>query len=171
VHPSVSPLAAIFRLNTELLLNCLDGLDDDSARERGPARTNSVAFLVVHLVESRHVVAGVLGTPLPSPLPPAVAKARSIDDAGEIPPLGALTQAWEAISAHLAVQLERLDTAQLAQDAQRFPGSDGTVLGALAFLVQHESYHLGQVALLRRHLGYPAMSYALRPREPGRRGA
>jgi uncharacterized damage-inducible protein DinB len=54
---------------------------------------------------------------------------------------------------------------------QALPGADGTVLGALAFLAQHESYHVGQVALLRRQLGLPAMSYALRPREPGRLGA
>jgi uncharacterized damage-inducible protein DinB len=86
-----------------------------------------------------------------------------------MPPVGELAGAWEAISAHLAVQVERIDTAQLAQQGQRFPGSDGTVLGALSFLAQHDSYHLGQVALLRRQLGLPAMGYGLR--EPGRLGA
>jgi uncharacterized damage-inducible protein DinB len=171
VHPSVTPLAAVFRLNTELLLNCLDGLDDTSAQQRGTPGTNSVAFLVAHLVESRHFIATVLGAPLPSPLPRALANARSLEDAGEMLPVGELAGAWEAISAHLAVQLERIDTAQLAQQGQRFPGSDGTVLGALAFLAQHDSYHLGQVALLRRQLGFPAMGYGLRPREPGRLGA
>jgi uncharacterized damage-inducible protein DinB len=30
----------------------------------------------------------------------------------------------------------------------------------IAFLVQHDSYHLGQVAFLRRQLGKPPMSYA-----------
>ena len=171
MHPSVIPLAAVFRLNTELLLNCLEGLDDPIAQQRGTSRTNSVAFLVAHLVESRHFIAALLGAPVPSPLPPALADARSLDDAGEIPALGALAGAWEAVSAHLAVQVERTDTAQLAQEGQHFPGSDGTVLGALVFLVQHESYHLGQVALLRRQLGFPAMGYTLRPREPGRQGA
>jgi uncharacterized damage-inducible protein DinB len=34
-------------------------------------------------------------------------------------------------------------------------------LGLVAFLVQHDSYHLGQVAFLRRQLGHPAMSYAV----------
>ncbi|MFI5209230.1 MAG: hypothetical protein ACHQ2E_02190 [Gemmatimonadales bacterium] len=40
-----------------------------------------------------------------------------------------------------------------------------------AFLAQHESYHIVQMALLRRQLELPAMTYALRAREPGRRGA
>ena len=32
MHPSIVPLAAIFRLNTKLLLNCLEDLDEDRAR-------------------------------------------------------------------------------------------------------------------------------------------
>jgi uncharacterized damage-inducible protein DinB len=171
MHPSVTPIAAVLRLNTELLLNCLEGLDDQAARRRGTPQTNSIAFLVAHLLDARHFIASVIGAPLPSPLPPALAKARSLDEVGEMPPLGELVRAWEAISAHLAVEVERLDTAQLARGGQRFPGSDGTVLGALAFLAQHDSYHLGQVALLRRHLGLRAMSYEIRQREPGRKGA
>ena len=30
----------------------------------------------------------------------------------------------------------------------------------IAFLAQHDSYHLGQMGFLRRQLGKPAMSYA-----------
>jgi uncharacterized damage-inducible protein DinB len=29
----------------------------------------------------------------------------------------------------------------------------------VAFLIQHESYHVGQMALIRKHYGYPAMKY------------
>jgi membrane associated rhomboid family serine protease len=35
----------------------------------------------------------------------------------------------------------------------------GGILGGLFFLVQHESYHIGQMAILRKGLGYNAMSY------------
>jgi uncharacterized damage-inducible protein DinB len=171
MHPSVTPLAQVLRLNTELFLNCVRGLDDATATRRVTERTNSIAYLAAHLVETRHYTAGVLQAPLPSPLPPAVARARSLDDAGPLPSLPDLVAAWEAVSAHLAVTVERLDTAFLAQPGPALPGGDGTVLGALAFLVQHESYHIGQMALLRRQYGLPAMSYDLRPREPGRRGA
>lgn len=48
---------------------------------------------------------------------------------------------------------------------QRYPGGDPSVLGALAFLVQHDSYHLGQLALLRRAHGLPAMRDG-RPQAP-----
>ena len=33
------------------------------------------------------------------------------------------------------------------------------VLGAVAFLLQHDSYHVGQLALLRKHFGLGAMRY------------
>jgi uncharacterized damage-inducible protein DinB len=171
MHPSIVPLAAIFRLNTQLLLNCLDGLTDALATERGPRRLNSVAFLTAHLTDTRHYLAGLVGQPLPTPFSPAIAKARSLDEAGPLPPLATLIGYWEAISAHLAVVIERLDTPQLAAPTTPLPESDGSVLGALAFLAQHESYHLGQIALLRRGVGLPAMRYDLPAREPGRRGA
>ena len=172
MHPAVTSLAAILRLNTELLLNCLAGLDDAVATHRVTRGTNSIAFLVAHLTDSRHFMATLIGAPLSSPLTELLAGARSLDDLATLPSLATLIEEWERIAAHLAVQVERLDTPALAAAIpQRFPGGDGTLLGAIAFLVQHESYHLGQVALLRRQLGYPAMSYAMRPREPGRAGA
>lgn len=37
---------------------------------------------------------------------------------------------------------------------------DSTRLGLIAFLAQHDSYHLGQIAFLRRQFGKAAMSYA-----------
>lgn len=171
MHPSVTPLAAIYRLNTELLLNCVKDIDDDHAAARITGATNSIGFLVAHLADTRHYLADLLQAPLPSPFPPAFAKAKTMDQAGPLPPLADLRRFWEAISAHVAVEIERLDTPALARPAARLPGSDGTVLGALGFLAQHESYHLGQIALLRRQLGLPAMSYAIAPREPGRMGA
>jgi uncharacterized damage-inducible protein DinB len=88
-----------------------------------------------------------------------------------LPTMVELHAAWEAVSAHLAVTVERLDTGQLSAERRPFPGSDRTILGGIAFLIQHESFHIGQLALIRRQLGFPAMSYDIRPREPGRRGA
>lgn len=171
MHPSVAPLAAIFRLNTGLVLNCLTTLPDDLAQKRVGEKLNSIAFLVAHLTETRHYLATLLGQPLPSPFSSAFANARTIDEAGPLPPISQLAQYWDAIAAHLAVIVERIDTPLLAQTGPALPGSDGTVLGNLAFLAQHESYHLGQIALLRRAHGLAAMSYSVAPREPGRRGA
>ena len=40
------------------------------------------------------------------------------------------------------------------------PLEDSSVLGLLGFMVQHDSYHVGQLSMLRKHAGLPAMSYS-----------
>jgi len=102
MHPSITPLASIFRFNTELVLNCIEDLDDERAQERGDPPVNSIAFLVAHLSETRHLIAQLLGQPLPSPFTQAFSKARTLDQAGPLPSLDELRAHWERISAHIA---------------------------------------------------------------------
>jgi uncharacterized damage-inducible protein DinB len=160
MDPRVAPLASILDLNTDLLLNCLDGLDDDEARRRLRSGGNSIAFLAAHLTDSRHFLATRIGRPLDNPLAGALADARGIEDVRTWPPLDEIRRAWLAVSDHLAAALAALPTSELARaSAHRFPVDDGTLLGMVAFLTQHDSYHLGQVAFLRRQLGKPPMAY------------
>lgn len=160
MHPSVAPLAAIYELNTDLLLNCLDGLSEEEARHRLAGGGNSIAFLAAHLTDTRHFIANRLGRALHNPLTPYLADAASIDDIRRWPPLSEIQDAWLTVAAHLAAVLEALTAEDLArQNVHRFPLSDSSALGFLAFLAQHESYHVGQAAFLRRQLGKPAMAY------------
>jgi hypothetical protein len=45
------------------------------------------------------------------------------------------------------------------ESPQRFPVDDPTFGAAIEFQLHHESYHIGQLALLRKYYGYPAMTY------------
>ena len=83
-------------------------------------------------------------------------------------PLGALLR----LNTHLP--LNRFDEVTDAQAAERIVsqvnsmaflaahliGGDPSTLGSRAFLVQHDSYHIGQLAMLRRVHGLPAMRYS-----------
>lgn len=172
MEPQVAPLAAILDLNTDLLMNCLDGLSDAEARRCLAAGGNSVAFLAAHLTDCRHFLAVRLGAPLANPLAHYLTDVRSIEEIREWPSLVEIRTAWLAISAHLQRVLASLTAGEVSQpDAHRFPLGDGTQLGVLAFLVQHDSYHLGQVGFLRRQLGKPAMSYNRQARSASPSGA
>jgi hypothetical protein len=46
-----------------------------------------------------------------------------------------------------------------APSSVKFPLADGTVLGTLTFLVQYDSCHRGQLSLLPKYCGLPAMRY------------
>jgi uncharacterized damage-inducible protein DinB len=159
MDPRLAPLAAILDLNTQLLKNCLEGVDDVLARRRPTPDTNHLAFLTAHLADARHFLASTLGLPLDNPLA-HLEYGKTLDEIGELPPLAELVSAWETISAHLARAMPALSAAKLdASSGLRFPVADQSVLGAVSFLVQHDSYHVGQMALIRRELGLKAMTY------------
>ena len=156
----LAPLVTILDLNTDLLLNCLEGLSDSEAQYRLPGGGNSVAFLAAHLTDSRHYLSSRLGHPLANPLSRYLADAKSIDEIRSWATLDQVRAAWLAISAHLLTTLESLTTEELdTPNVPRFPITDTTPLGMIAFLTQHDSYHIGQVGFVRRQLGKPAMVY------------
>jgi uncharacterized damage-inducible protein DinB len=156
----VEPLAAILRLNTRLFLNCLDGVSDDAGRVRHASGVNSATFIAAHVTDSRFFILRTLGASLANPLSPFLDKAKSIDEIGDWPALDVVRTAWTDVSTVLDTQLGAATADELSAPVEaRFPGVERTRLGALTFLVQHDSYHLGQLALLRKPAGLPAMSY------------
>jgi uncharacterized damage-inducible protein DinB len=160
MDPRIQPLSAILRLNTRLLLNCLDGLTDETARSRHAEGANSAAFVAAHLTDSRFFILRMFGGTLANPLSVFLDKAKSIDDITDWPSLDLIRAAWSDVSAAIDAALVESSPDDLEQPVDaRFPGVERTRLGALTFLVQHDSYHIGQLALLRKPAGLPAMSY------------
>lgn len=160
MEPTVQPLYELLRLNTKLLTNCLDGLDDEAARRRIDDKTNNVAFITCHLVDARYFLATYLGLEAVNPLKEVLEGLKSIEDFTEFPLIREVLAAWEDVSGLLAERLQHLEPADLeAKSSQKFPIADDTVLGGIAFLIQHDSYHIGQLGLLRKSLGLQPMSY------------
>lgn len=157
---SLQPIAGIFGLNTRLLHNCLAGVNDELANRRITPGTNSLAFLAAHLEDSRHYVCRQLGRELAHPLSEVLNRGKNLDEVGPLPPVAAILEAWDAVSAHLLGVFEELREEDLRRQAGfRFPGTDGSRGGMLTFLAQHDSYHIGQMALLRAQLGLGGMAY------------
>jgi uncharacterized damage-inducible protein DinB len=157
---SIRPLAAILRLNQRLMINCLDGLDDEAAQRRHASGVNSASFIAAHVTDSRFFILRTLGGLLDNPLSASLDKAKSIDDITDWPTLDIIRAAWNAVSTAIDERLEALTGEELAAPSERgFPGVERTRLGVLTFLVQHDTYHIGQLALLRKPAGLPPMSY------------
>lgn len=157
---ATGPLWEQYGLHTLLFRNCLMGLTDTEARTRPNESTNSVAFIAGHLVESRAWMARYLGGVCPAPFDGRLEHATSIDQVGELPTLKDIESAWKDVDAVIGDRRGQLrDADWLAQSPQRFPGVADTILGGFGFLLHHEAYHIGQLGLLRRFLGHPAMGY------------
>lgn len=157
---ALGPARLVYDLNTGLFANCLADLSDDDARRRIDDRSNNVAFLAAHIVDARHYLGKVLGLETPSPVAASLGDVQRVEDATGLPGLVELRQWWNEVTEPLAARLEVVTDADLAEPSPaQFPVADESVLGAVAFLIQHESYHIGQLALLRKQLGYSAMTY------------
>jgi uncharacterized damage-inducible protein DinB len=158
----VEPLSAILRLNARLLINCLDGLTDEAARVRHADGVNSATFIAAHVTDTRFFMLRTVGGMLDNPLAASFDKVKRIDDVTNWPTLDTIRAAWIDVSAAIDSQLQAATDDDLSARVDRgFPGVDRTRLGALTFLVQHDSYHIGQLALLRKPAGLPAMTYRL----------
>ncbi len=160
MNPKIAPLRELYELNTRLFVNCLQGIDDGTARQRLNGTTNNVAFIVAHLVDARFYLSKILGLELENPLEASLGDVNSVDEAHEFPNLDALRGMWSELADVLDERLREITGDELSADAPSdFPVADNSILGGVAFLVQHESYHIGQLAFLRKCLDFGPMSY------------
>lgn len=156
----ITALYDLLKLNTRLFHNCLEEIDEEAAQRRLNNRTNSLAFVAAHLVDARYCLARRTGADLDHPFP-ALADVEAIEDAKELPSLGEMWSSWDQVSAILGEKLAALTDGDLSSPASEdYPVEDRTLLGEITFLLQHEAYHIGQLAVLRKYLGYGPMRYS-----------
>lgn len=155
-----TPLLRQIRVATALLDRNLAGLREEECRTVPPSGGSSVQWIVGHLVASRAGALRILGDS-DSPCadrralfgrgssPEAAAKdGPSVEELrGDFGLLGGL------IEKRLAAATSELLAQPLPEPREPLGATAGS---ALAFLVLHEAYHIGQVGILRRALGHEA---------------
>ena len=158
MHPSIVPISQIFGVSTALYEKALAGLDRETLLKRPGTGTNPLLWIAGHLASSRYGLAGVLGRPREFPLGKIFSRGAAPGDLSALPEIGPIQEAWRDISALLMSRLEELTDAELSAPSPRsFPIPDGTIRGAITFLAYHEGYHVGQMAYLRKWLGFPGL--------------
>ncbi len=161
MNQQVAPLWGILTLNARLFRNSLADVDDASAQNRPAPEANNMTFIAVHLLDARAWLVRYLGLQYRHPFEDELASVTSINDVERFPALESILAAWDEVSRYLSERLRSLTGEEIERESeQEFPIGDRSVLGAIAFLLQHESFHIGQLALIRRILGFSAMSYA-----------
>ncbi len=150
-------------LNTKLFCNCLDGISDEVAQRQPNQETNSVAFLACHIIDARDYLAQLVGVPRTTQLRDSIQSYAAVVAYQHEPPLSEILDAWSTVTQKLRDQLQTLEPATLdAAASESFPIDDKSLFGALVFLLHHESYHIGQVALVRKYHGVGSMRYGHR---------
>ena len=134
----------------------LGDLTDELARRRtrngeGP----SIAWEVGHILDTRCQLITLLGTPQENPFRAAFGTAGATDGT-DYPTVAELLQHWKQIEADLQAALEGASESTIRRTVEGGgPHAGRPVLGAVAFCVFHEAYHMGALGAIRKTLGLP----------------
>jgi len=153
-------------LNTRFFRNVLQGISDEDGLQRPGENANHIRWIAGHMVVSRFRLATrfkLTTEPYPyfdryvlKDVPPP--NAKPLDPGVEYPRLAEALRYWDLYSQGLTAALAALPEEQLmAETAVSTPIGDPTVAGGLTFLLSHEAYHIGQMSMIRKALGYNAM--------------
>jgi hypothetical protein len=154
------PLAAMLELNGRLYRRSLSGVTREHAEARPSPETGHMAFIACHLLDARHFLARYLGLTLENPFGELFDAAAGIEEIAEYPALTEIVAEWSRIEEAILTRLSSLTEGEVrAASTERFPIDDQSVCGGIAFLVQHEAYHVGQLGLLRKYYAYQGVTY------------
>lgn len=152
----------LLEINARLFRDALSGVAAREAELRPNELTNHIAFLACHLLDARFFLLEILGAQAVNPFARLLEGASGIEEIEEFPPLEDVLTAWKELDEALRRRLDALTDDDLdAPCKQSFPVDDRTLLGALSFLVQHDSYHVGQLCYVRKYLGHPPVTFAV----------
>lgn len=151
----------IFNLNSRLFTNALAGVSEEQAKERISDHNNPLSWLAAHTVWARYNSCAMLGKPpIKNPYDGLFEKFKPFDPAANYGSLAAAKAEWQKATALLNEALAAVSEEHLAADCPlKSPIGDFTFGGTVAFLAQHESYDIGQIAFLKKYLTKEAMSY------------
>jgi uncharacterized damage-inducible protein DinB len=148
-----------YELNTGLIRRALDGLTQDDTLVQAPYSVNCINWTMGHILQGRESVLKLLGAP-PQLAQEEVARYRRGSQ-----PIGAdveampLERALIVLESGLAEIVQRLDTLSDADAARKIDlfgnGEPDSLLGWVFFFYFHDSYHTGELAVLRQLCGKP----------------
>jgi uncharacterized damage-inducible protein DinB len=151
-------LVNIIKINTKFVLNAFENANEKLLQKRISDNTNSMLFLLLHILDVRYYILNFIGLKIENPFGKELDNVNSIDEMKKYPESKEVKKAWVDVSKLLTAELSKIDEKKLKEkSAVEFPAVDKTVLGGISFLLQHESYHIGQLGLLRKYLELPPL--------------
>lgn len=156
---ALGPIALIFKLNTGLMRTALDGVPPEQLWQRPTPLTNPMLWIYAHIVQTRATMLGLLDDPFDSGWGSLFTRGEALHEASRYPSRDDIDAQHRQIIDRLKARFDTITDADLATPARsnKVPGAK-TVGDQLAFLAFHESYHIGQLAYVRKALGYSAIA-------------
>ena len=155
MDPVISAASSLFRANDQLFHRALDGLKREDLLRRPHEGSNPLIWIAGHATTSRASLATLVGETVDNPWTELFKRGATIDADVSYPEVGEIISLWDTLTEQLMPRLGQLTDEDLAKPTHfPVPTGDKTRRGAIVFLNYHETYHIGQMAYLRKWLGY-----------------
>ena len=157
----IKPVIDQFKFNSMILsLGTSDLKNEDAGHRLRKGEGSSITYLMGHLLSSRYGVLKMLGAGDENPYAEQFGRNAEPRDTSDYPDISEFSQAWSALSDSFHAALESATDEQLLAPApEGFPTEDQTMRGAISLLCWHESYHVGQIGVLRTEQGYSSTEH------------
>jgi uncharacterized protein YndB with AHSA1/START domain/uncharacterized damage-inducible protein DinB len=158
-HPAVAPLALIFSVNDSLASRTFEKVADEDLWRRPTERSNPMLWIFGHMVNTRAQMLKMFGEPFDTGWGDVFDRGAKLVDATRYPTRETVQAVSRNVNSQLYAKLGALTDAELAKPATRAPTpAVKTIADQIAFLVMHDTYHVGQLAYVRKALGHPGVA-------------
>jgi hypothetical protein len=152
-------IISLYDMQTKYFRNVLDEISDDDTHNRLDTKANHIAWLAGSLVEQRYELARELGLDQYQTSSELFKDNKGIQDGVKYPSLDVFRKDWDAISPVLKDALVNLTDEHLKKLIHMGPDMTFPLYDLITFVSYREANVIGQIALWRRLLNYPAMKY------------
>jgi uncharacterized protein YndB with AHSA1/START domain/uncharacterized damage-inducible protein DinB len=158
-HPAVAPLALIFSVNDSLASRTFEKVADEDLWRRPTERSNPMLWIFGHMVNTRAQMLKMFGEPFDTGWGDVFDRGAKLGDAVRYPTRETIQEVSRNVNSQLYAKLGALTDAELAKPATRAPTpAVKTIADQIAFLVMHDTYHVGQLAYVRKALGHAGVA-------------
>jgi len=154
----LSGILVLYEMQTDFLLRALEGIEEKDAQTRLNTKANHISWITGSVISGRYFLAKSFGINEKSSTGELFKDNQGIIDDANYPTLAEFKADWEKISPLLYDALINASEEKLNEQIE-MPGMEMTLFDMLSFTSYREANCIGQIALWRRLLGYPGMSY------------
>ena len=153
-----SALLSLFDYQTTFFPRALEGISEEDMHNRLNTQANHPAWLAGSLVAQRFMMASETGTGLRQKGEEHFKNNKGIQNGLQYPTRAEYTSDWEKITPQAREALVTIDDKKLDSEID-MGGMKMTYYEMICFSIYREASIIGQLALWRRLLGYPALKY------------
>ncbi|HEX2897301.1 MAG TPA: DinB family protein [candidate division Zixibacteria bacterium] len=160
MNPRVAPFADLYKFDTTIFNNALKDIKPEDLHKRPSNNCASLNWLAGHLVNSRYYIAHLIGGSDEYEFSNLYnGDGQPLKEPSAYLPIGEIQKAFDSISEKLMKRLNELNDSDIDKKLKdKWPHGDDTHFGAISFMCWHEGWHIGQMSVLRKHLGYKGLA-------------